>query len=109
MAGALVNARLPVVPVTVTLNVSVWPASSVAVAGPRARLRAWPSAVCAPAFSFTAAGLPGNAKLGASFTALTVIVNVWAALVFTLGEIGRASCRERVLTVAVAVVLEADV
>ncbi len=41
--------------------------------------------VCAPASSFTAAGLPASVKVGASFTALTVMVKVCAALVFALG------------------------
>ncbi len=74
MAGALVNARLPVVPVTLTLKVNgVCPVSP---PGPCEMPVAKPLTVCAPASSFAAAGLPAIVNDGGSFTAVTLTVKV---------------------------------
>ena len=64
-----------------TLNVSTWPDS---LAGPFEMLVAKAATVCAAESSITAwSGAAGRSKLGASFTAVTVIMNVCAALVST--------------------------
>src|SRR5688572_11759676 len=79
--GAVVNVSPPVVPVGVRLNVSVCGPSS---AGPKLMAAAVFAIDCAPASSFTAGGA-ASVKLGASFTAFTVIVNVCTPLVLLLG------------------------
>ena len=63
----------------VTWNVSVWPAS---FAGPALMLVAQFAMDCAPAPSSTDGSAP-LVKLGASFTAVTVMMNVCAALMST--------------------------
>ena len=55
-----------------TVNVKVWPAS---LAGPTLIPVAHPATVCAPASSFTV-WLSPSVKVGASFTAVTLIVTV---------------------------------
>ncbi len=58
---------------------TAWPDS---FAGPAEIAVAQPLTDCAPASSFTVWSAP-FVKLGASFTAFTVIVKVWVALSFT--------------------------
>src|SRR2546429_236677 len=55
------------------------------LAGPTLMAGAKLATVCEPASSLPAAGSPATVKVGASLTALTVMVKVWAALVLTLG------------------------
>ena len=84
MAGAVLNVRPPVVPVTWRVKARVWAASSVAATGPRNMPVANVLTVWGPASSGTAGGLPASvAKDGASLTAATVMVNVWTADVLT--------------------------
>ena len=64
----------------VTLKVSVWPAS---FAGPALMAVAQPATVCAPGVLERPSGSAPSVKLGASLTALTVIVNVCGAEVST--------------------------
>src|SRR5690348_6476928 len=106
MAGAVEKAISPVVPLTVAVKVSVWLDSSL---GPAEILVAKLLTVTSPAVSSTAGGSPANVKVGASLTALTVIVKVCAALVLSLGaRLLPLSARTR-LNVAVPLVLAAGV
>src|SRR5438874_794964 len=84
MAGGVVKDRTPVEPVMAMLKeTSVWLACS--LAGPTLRLVAKLATDCGPASSSTVGGLPPSVKVGASLTGLTVMVQVWGALVLTLG------------------------
>ena len=89
----------------VTTKVSVWPLS---LAGPALMPVAQPATVCAPASSSTVWSAP-FVKLGASLTAVTVIVKVCAALVSTPPlAVPPLSCSVTV-TVAVPLALAAGV
>src|ERR1051325_11640172 len=57
--------------------------------------------VCAPALSLTAGGSPASVKDGGSLTALTVIVNCCAPLVFEFGGVLLPSSLKVTLNVAV--------
>src|SRR5262245_32015051 len=76
MAGAVANASEPGAVTTVTRYVGVWPAWSVAAAGPGWKPVTGPGTRCGPGSSATAGGSPARVKFGASFTALTTSVNV---------------------------------
>src|SRR5688572_20033530 len=80
--GAVVNVSPPVVPVGVRLNVSVCGASS---GGPKLMAAAVFATGRARESSLTAGGA-ASVKLGASFTAFTVIVKVCTPLVLLLGN-----------------------
>ena len=77
IAGGVENARLPVVPVTVAANETVWLVSSL---GPVEIAVAKPSTLTAPASSFTAAALAGSVNDGTSLIGAIVMVTVAAAL-----------------------------
>src|ERR1051325_5597125 len=64
---------------------------------------------CAPALSLTAGGSPGSVKDGGSLTALTVIVNCCAPLVFEFGGVLLPLSLKVTLNVAVPKVAAAAV
>ena len=81
-----------------TLKVSAWPDS---LAGPAVMLVAKPATVCGPeSWSTVWFGLAGSVKLGASLTALTVIVNVCVSLVSSPPLAVPPSSVRKTLTVA---------
>src|SRR5262245_59147524 len=88
-----------------TMKFSVWLASS---AGPALIVVAQPATVWAPASSRTV-WLAPLVKLGASLTALTVIVKVWAALTFTPPLRAPLSSCTWTVTVALPLALPAGV
>src|SRR5262245_28995209 len=91
MAGAWVKVR-PVPPLGTRLKVNVWPDS---LGGPELMLLVKPGTVCGPESSSIAGGSAGRLKVGASLTALTVIVKSCGALVLLLGggALGPLSCK----------------
>src|SRR4051812_26860739 len=105
MAGPALKVSPPVVPVGVMLKATRdWLLS---LAGPTLMAEVKLGTVCAPASSFTVAGLSARLKVGASLTALTVMVKVWAALVLTWGEVLEPLSVSVTLNVAVPLALGA--